>query len=557
MPIENNFAADLQLIVPNLHRRYSGVTATSRAVSPRLAKMFRAAWLGPDKPDGIAGMGFADLLKLWRRRTPLIWHARRNDEMIAGLLLRALGWPLKLLFTSAAQRHHTWLTRWLIRRMDAIIATSSISASFLKREATVVMHGVDTDVYAPPADRAAAFAEAGLPGRYAIGCFGRVRAQKGSDVFVEAMCRLLPRYPDFTAVMVGAIVPEQQGFANELKKRIEAAGLQSRIVITGELAIEEVQRWYRRLTIYAFTSRNEGFGLTLIEAMSSGAALVASRAGAAELVVEDGVTGVLTPPGDVDALVAALEPLMRDPAAAAAMGKRARARVEEKFSLDAEARQIADGLPHAGLSHHLGDERVEIAAGEQEAGQPDRAAGLDVALAVADDKAAGVAHRPMLHQVMDHAGRRFAPVMILEIARDRSVRMMRAISDVVDDSALRGKLGAHPVMQRVELGFGEKAARDAGLVGEEENEIAGVVEPSDRLRRIRHPADAFPRAHVAVVMVDDAVAVEKRRRPLDRAAHVRGAPPIIACSISSQMPCATARWICWITGVSSLGAISR
>ena len=73
-------------------------------------------------------------------------------------------------------------------------------------------------LYAPPADRAAAFAEAGLPGRYAIGCFGRVRAQKGSDVFVEAMCRLLPRYPDFTAVMVGAIVPEQQGFADGLKQ---------------------------------------------------------------------------------------------------------------------------------------------------------------------------------------------------------------------------------------------------------------------------------------------------------------------------------------------------
>ena len=57
-----------------------------------------------------------------------------------------------------------------------------------------------------------------------------------------------------------------------------------------------MQRWYQRLTIYAFTSRNEGFGLTLIEAMAAGAALVAARAGAAELVVEDGVTGVLTPP---------------------------------------------------------------------------------------------------------------------------------------------------------------------------------------------------------------------------------------------------------------------
>jgi mannosyltransferase len=339
---ENISAGELQLIVPNLHRRYSGVTATNRMVAPKLARMFRAAWLGPDAPDGMARMGAVDLLRLWRRRESLIWHARRNNEMIAGVLLRSLGWPLRLVFTSAAQRHHSWITRWLIGRMDAIIATSDISASFLKRSATVIPHGVDTETYAPPADRAAAFAEAGLPGRYAIGCFGRVRAQKGSDVFVDAMCRLLPAHPDFTAVLVGAITPEQSAFAGDLKKRIEAAGLQSRIVITGELPIEQVQRWYRRLTIYAFTSRNEGFGLTLIEAMAVGAALVASRAGAAALVVEDGVTGVLTPPGDVEALVAALEPLMRDPASAAKMGERGRARVLEKFSLNAEASRIAD-----------------------------------------------------------------------------------------------------------------------------------------------------------------------------------------------------------------------
>jgi mannosyltransferase len=311
-------------------------------VAPKLAKLFRAAWLGPGAPDGIAPMDAADLLKLWRRPMPLIWHARRNNEMIFGVLLRSLGWPLKLVFTSAAQRHHSWITRWLIRRMDAVIATSDISASYLKREATVVPHGVDTGRYAPPADRAAAFVEAGLPGRYAIGCFGRVRAQKGTDVFVDAMCRLLPRYPDFSAVIVGAITVDQTTFANDLKKRIEAAGLQSRIVILGEVPIEDVERWHQRLTIYAFTSRNEGFGLTLIEAMSVGAALVASRAGAAELVVEDGVSGVLTPPGDVDALVAALEPLLRDTAAAGAMGARARERVVEKFSLDAEANKIAD-----------------------------------------------------------------------------------------------------------------------------------------------------------------------------------------------------------------------
>jgi mannosyltransferase len=180
-----------------------------------------------------------------------------------------------------------------------------------------------------------------LQGKYAIGCFGRVREQKGTDVFVEAMCRLLPRYPDFTAVIIGAVTPDQQTFERGLRARVEKAGLSERIRFLGELPIAQVPAWYQRITIYAFTSRNEGFGLTLIEAMAVGAALVASRAGAAELVVEDGVTGVLTSPGDADALVDALEPLMRDPASAATMGERARARVLEKFSLDAEAEGIA------------------------------------------------------------------------------------------------------------------------------------------------------------------------------------------------------------------------
>src|SRR3978361_1781620 len=101
--IQNSSADNLQLIVPNLHRRYSGVTATNRMVAPKLAKMFRAGWLGPNAPDGIAPITVAVLAKLWRRRAPLIWHARRNNEMIVGVLLRWLGWPLKLVFTSAAQ----------------------------------------------------------------------------------------------------------------------------------------------------------------------------------------------------------------------------------------------------------------------------------------------------------------------------------------------------------------------------------------------------------------------------------------------------------------------
>jgi mannosyltransferase len=335
----------IAVIIPNLHRRYSGVTATNRMIAPRVAALVRAAWLGRDAPDNVQRITLRDLLRLRRAAradTPRIWHARRNNEMMIGWLLKRLGWDLRLVFTSAGQRHHSWITRFLIGRMDAVIATSPLSASYLKRPATVVLHGVDPRVYSPPADRAAAFAETKLPGKYGIGCFGRVRAQKGTDVFVAAMCRLLPNYPDFTAVVIGAIAIEQRPFVERLEKQVQAAGLADRIRFLGELPIEEVPRWYQRIVIYAFTSRVEGFGLTLLEAMAAGTALVAARAGAAEAVIADGETGLLVPPGDVDALVAALEPLMQDPQRALDLGRRARAQAIARFSIDVEAARIVD-----------------------------------------------------------------------------------------------------------------------------------------------------------------------------------------------------------------------
>ncbi len=146
--------------------------------------------------DSVARLTLRDLLRLRARRpSPVVWHARRNIEMAVGLLLKTC-WPFVLIFTSAGQRHHTAITRWMIKRVDAVIAPSAASASFAHRPAHVIHHGVDPVRYAPAADRAAAWAATGLPRHYGIGCFGRIRRQKGTDVFVSAMCRLLPRFPD-------------------------------------------------------------------------------------------------------------------------------------------------------------------------------------------------------------------------------------------------------------------------------------------------------------------------------------------------------------------------
>ena len=336
--------AAVEVVIPNLKRRYSGVTAVNRTIAPLIARRCAAVWFGPDRPDGIAGLSAMDLLRLrFRRptgRPTRIWQARRNSEMLMGLVLKLLGWRLTLIFVSAGQRRKTAYTRFLIRRMDAVIATSAVSASFVDRASTVIHHGVDLDLYQPPPDRAASFAETGLPGKYGIGTFGRVRRQKGSDLFVEAMCRLLPKYPDFTAVIMGHVSVENRAFVDTLKSRIEAAGLSERSVFLGERPIEEAPLWYRRISIYVFASRVEGFGLTLLEAMAAGDAVIATRAGAAELVIDDGDTGFLAPVDDVEALTAAIEPMMRDPGRIATIGESARARVAKDFSRDREADEI-------------------------------------------------------------------------------------------------------------------------------------------------------------------------------------------------------------------------
>ncbi len=335
---------ELEVIIPNLKKRYSGGTAVNRTIAPLIAERCRTAWLGLDRPQGISGLGVADLLRLRfcqpRHRPARIWHARRNSEMLLGLVLKRLGWKLKLIFNSAGQRRKTRYTGFLVARMDAVIATSETSASFLERPATIIHHGIDVETYRPPVDRLAAFAATGLPGKYGIGTFGRVRRQKGVDLFVEAACRLLPKYPDFTAVVIGYVSVDNRLFVEGLKQRIAVAGLSDRIRFLGELPIDQVPLWYQRISIYVFASRVEGFGLTMLEAMAAGDAIVATRAGSAETVIADGETGVLAPIDDVDGLVEALEPLMRDPERMAEMGARARARVVKDFSRDREVDEI-------------------------------------------------------------------------------------------------------------------------------------------------------------------------------------------------------------------------
>ncbi|MDB5525329.1 MAG: lpcC [Rhizobium sp.] len=331
--------SDIEVIAPHFKQRLSGVTSTVIQLIPRQAKAgVRIATLGPGLPDHLPKMAFLDLLKCWKRPASgrqRIWHARRNNEMVVGVLLRdVLRMPLRLVFTSAAQRRHTRYTKWLIGRMDQVVATSARSGSFLDVPHTVVMHGIDTALFHPAESADDRFSAAGLPGRYAIGCSGRVRHQKGTDLFVDAMIALLPHYAPWTAIIAGRVTPEHQAFADQLKSKIEKAGLAERILFLGE--VDDIKVWYRRFSLFVAPSRNEGFGLTPLEAMASSTAVVTSDAGAYAEMVVPGRTGMVAPAGDGDALRNAIEPYLADPDRAKRHGQNALAHVRQAFDIGNE-----------------------------------------------------------------------------------------------------------------------------------------------------------------------------------------------------------------------------
>ena len=342
---------DTDILAPNFKKRLSGVTSTIVQLVPVQRKMgIRIAAVGRGLPDELPHVNLRDLTGLWRKPASgkkfRIWHARRNVEMLAGIIMRdVLRMKLKVIFTSASQRHHKKFTKWLIRRMDGVLATSGRTASYLEVPNTVSMHGIDLEQFHPPRSEQDRFAASGLPGKYAIGCFGRVRHQKGTDLFVDAMIELLPRYPDWTAVVAGRATAEHVGFEKELQEKVRKAGLAERIVFLGEVPFvssdpqaDSISSWYRRLDVYVAPSRTEGFGLTPLEAMASETAVVTSDAGAYPEIVIEGETGYVVPSGAT--MAPAIENYLRDPALAARHSEAGLQRVREFFPLDREAKTI-------------------------------------------------------------------------------------------------------------------------------------------------------------------------------------------------------------------------
>jgi mannosyltransferase len=340
-----------ELILGHSKPRFSGVTSTMLQVLRYQKDMINVVVLGSHHlPDGIPQVSFGQLIKLCRK--PLsngryrVFHARRNNEVIQALILKkCFGAKIRIAFTSTAQRQHSWITRYLIRQSDAIISTCSAAASYIKDGPDIIIpHGIDLDTYSPAKDRPALWREFGFPGQYGIGIFGRVRQQKGVDLLVRASIPLLKKHPEFTVVICGETTPDQQSFQDKLEAEVEAAGLTDRFLFLGKQPFSELPKLFRAMTIVTALSRNEGFGLTILEAMASGVTVLASEAGAWKDIVREGIDGHIVPCDDLSTTKGKLDLMMSDPAQLIEMGTHGRERAEEHYSLEREARDLTEFL---------------------------------------------------------------------------------------------------------------------------------------------------------------------------------------------------------------------
>lgn len=334
-----------ELFVTNFNKNFTGVSATAANVIRQQMKMRDLHLVGRPLPGCPAPVTLKAARQLCRSapqgRPFAIWHVRRNTEMRAAIWGRdVLKLPVRIVFTSAAQRLHSAIPRWLISRMDAVIATTEKAAEFVPHVRAVVPHGVDTEMFRPAPDRAAAWAALGHGGTMGIATIGRIRPEKGTDLFVEAMLRLLPDLPEARALIIGRAARAHQGFLKSLQDRIAAAGLSDRILFPGEVPQDQLPALMRGLSLVMQLPRYEGYGMVPLEGMAAAVPFVGSDAGYYRAFSAQGRAGTVLKLEDAAGAAEAARVILSDPGRHAALAAAARDVAEHSFSAASEAAGI-------------------------------------------------------------------------------------------------------------------------------------------------------------------------------------------------------------------------
>ena len=218
-----------------------------------------------------------------------------------------------------------YMQRWVAHRVDRIITGSDASADSVAdafglppAHIRVIHDGVETETFRP--------LEEVSPQPDSVLFVGNTEDKnKGLRYLLKAL-RLLRDEVSFHLTVV------HRPGSHEAPRLVKELGLHGRVTFREQLTTDELVREYNSAQLLVSPSLYEGFGLPAAEALACGTPVIATSAGALPEIVEDGVSGVIVPPGDAAALAKAVSGLVRKPDRCREMGQAGARRIRERFS---------------------------------------------------------------------------------------------------------------------------------------------------------------------------------------------------------------------------------
>lgn len=258
---------------------------------------------------------------------------------MSGEFFRAGMAKMKLSTTSVLFRLFLRWRNRILKKADAFAAISSPIAAELRadgvdpRQIHMIPNSVDLQAFFPlsPAEKPALRQRLGLPrkGRLVI-YTGRLVSYKGLPLLLRVWQKIAPIYPETTLLLVGEGGLDMHNCEAELRAFVDAHDLQQRVMFTGR--VQQVQAYLQASDIFVFPTEREAFGISLIEAMACGLAVIATDAGGIPDILQHRQNGLMTKSGADESLADALRTLLDNPALAASLGRAARRTVTEKYS---------------------------------------------------------------------------------------------------------------------------------------------------------------------------------------------------------------------------------
>lgn len=184
-------------------------------------------------------------------------------------------------------------------------------------------------------------------------CFAKPRLIPlyGLDLLIRAFSRIVRRYPRSRLSIAGRGEPD---YMEELQSLTEKAGVKQHVTFTGYLSADELATLFERSDILVQPSRWESFGVVLLEAMAVDLPVIATNVGGVSELVIDGVTGLLIPPDDLDALTDAMMKLTGDKELRERLAQNGRSMASYVYNFDMHGEQMG------ALYYELADDKSNL-----------------------------------------------------------------------------------------------------------------------------------------------------------------------------------------------------